>query len=222
MRETKLETTGETGIEALTNHTAGQGPSLGPRPGPGNGARTRALVVGPYLSERSLPRAEKAQRAGAKAHSAPALVRRSAEARIDEASGLAAAIDLDIVAAKIVALAEIRPASFLGKGKVEEIAEFVRAEEIGLVIMDCALSPVQQRNLEKAFAAKVIDRTGLDPGDFRTPGANARRRACRSNSPISPIRNRGLSAPGPILSASAAASASLADPARPRSRPTAA
>ena len=88
-------------------------------------------------------------------------MRRSAEARIDEASGLAAAIDLDIVAAKIVALAEIRPASFLGKGKVEDIAEFVRAEEVGLVIMDCALSPVQQRNLEKAFSAKVIDRTGL-------------------------------------------------------------
>ena len=58
-------------------------------------------------------------------------------------------------------LAEIRPATYLGKGKVEEIAARVKAEEIGLVVMDCALSPVQQRNLEKAFAAKVIDRTGL-------------------------------------------------------------
>jgi GTPase len=156
--QTKLEMTGETGIEALAKRAAGQGPGLGPRfgpkQGPSDGARTRALVVGPYLSE-------KARRPAAKAQSASAIVRRSDAARIDEASGLAAAIDLDIVAARIVALAEIRPASFLGKGKVEEIAEFVGAEEIGLVIMDCALSPVQQRNLEKAFSAKVIDRTGL-------------------------------------------------------------
>src|SRR6185312_9305660 len=53
------------------------------------------------------------------------------------------------------------PATYLGKGKVEEIAARVTAEEVELVVADCALSPVQQRNLEKAFAAKVIDRTGL-------------------------------------------------------------
>src|SRR6185312_14956569 len=53
------------------------------------------------------------------------------------------------------------PATYLGKGKVEEIAARVTAEEVSLVVMDCALSPVQQRNLEKAFSAKVIDRTGL-------------------------------------------------------------
>ena len=61
----------------------------------------------------------------------------------------------------IAPLAEIRPATFLGKGKVEEIAARVKEDEIGLVMMDCALSPVQQRNLEKAFECKVIDRTGL-------------------------------------------------------------
>jgi GTPase len=55
----------------------------------------------------------------------------------------------------------IRPATYLGKGKVEEIASLVKDDEIALVVMDCALSPVQQRNLEKAFKAKVIDRTGL-------------------------------------------------------------
>ncbi len=113
--------------------------------------RTRAAVVGPYLaaksSRTSLP-------AGVGQSRAPA-------ARLEEAQGLAAAIDLDIAAAKIVPLAAIRPATFLGKGKVEQIAELIRAEDIALVIMDCALSPVQQRNLEKAFSAKVIDRTGL-------------------------------------------------------------
>ena len=61
----------------------------------------------------------------------------------------------------LVPLSEIRPASYLGKGKVAELAERVKEEEIDLVVMDCALSPVQQRNLEKEFKAKVIDRTGL-------------------------------------------------------------
>jgi GTP-binding protein HflX len=60
-----------------------------------------------------------------------------------------------------VSLAAIRPATYLGKGKVEAVAAEVKAEEIDLVVVDCALSPVQQRNLEKAFGCKVIDRTGL-------------------------------------------------------------
>src|SRR5271166_5132624 len=85
---------------------------------------------------------------------------RSPEARREEAVGLARAIDLDVVAAEIVPLAAIRPSTYLGKGKVEAAAE-VKAEAIDLVVMDCALSPVQQRNLEKAFGCKVIDRTGL-------------------------------------------------------------
>ncbi len=83
------------------------------------------------------------------------------EARREEAVGLARAIDLDVVGSEIVALAAPRPATFLGKGKVEAIAEEAQAGAIDLVVMDCALSPVQQRNLEKAFACKVIDRTGL-------------------------------------------------------------
>src|SRR5262249_21730652 len=56
---------------------------------------------------------------------------------------------------------EIRPATYLGKGKVEELAGLVKSLEASLVVMDCALSPVQQRNLEKAWNAKVLDRTGL-------------------------------------------------------------
>ncbi len=74
---------------------------------------------------------------------------------------MADAIDLDIVAGIIINLAAVRPATYLGKGKVEEVADLIRANEIQLVFMDCALTPGQQRNLEKAFSVKVIDRTGL-------------------------------------------------------------
>jgi GTP-binding protein HflX len=86
---------------------------------------------------------------------------RTPQARIEEAVGLAQAIDLDVRSSILVSLSEIRPATYLGKGKVAEIADEVKAQSIALVMMDCALSPVQQRNLEKAFGAKVIDRTGL-------------------------------------------------------------
>ena len=75
--------------------------------------------------------------------------------------GLARAIDLTVVGAETVSLNAIRPATYIGKGKVETIAAKVKAEAIDLVVMDCALSPAQQRNLEKAFGCKVIDRTGL-------------------------------------------------------------
>jgi GTP-binding protein HflX len=83
------------------------------------------------------------------------------ESRLEEAAGLAAAIDLHVVDTLLAPLAAIRPATYLGKGKVEELAGRIRAEEIGLVVMDCAVGPVQQRNLEKAWGCKVIDRTGL-------------------------------------------------------------
>lgn len=113
-------------------------------PKPQRGERTSALVVGPYP-----PRGPKDG------------VGREPAARLEEAAGLALAIDLDVRRAILVPLADMRPATYLGKGKVEEIGEFVREEEIALVSMDCALSPVQQRNLEKAWGCKVIDRTGL-------------------------------------------------------------
>ncbi len=86
---------------------------------------------------------------------------RAPAARLDEAVGLALAIDLDVAQAGIVMLGAIRPATYLGKGKVEEIAGLAKTHEAGIVVMDCALSPVQQRNLEKAWGAKVLDRTGL-------------------------------------------------------------
>jgi GTP-binding protein HflX len=108
------------------------------------------MVVGPYSRRRP-----------ARAHSAPTDSERSPEARLDEAVGLARAIDLDVVESGIASLNDIRPATYLGKGKVDELAGLVKGEEIGVVVMDCALSPVQQRNLEKAWGAKVLDRTGL-------------------------------------------------------------
>jgi GTPase len=87
--------------------------------------------------------------------------KRAPSARLDEAIGLAQAIDLAVVDSGIVALTEIRPATYIGKGKVDELAGLVKSNEAGVVIMDCALSPVQQRNLERAWSAKVLDRTGL-------------------------------------------------------------
>ena len=86
---------------------------------------------------------------------------RDFEARLDEAAGLARAIDLEVVDSLIAQISEIRPATYLGKGKVDEIAGLVTAEKAELVVMDCALSPIQQRNLEKAWNTKVLDRTGL-------------------------------------------------------------
>ena len=86
---------------------------------------------------------------------------RDAEARLAEAAGLTSAIGLSILAEHIVPLTEARPASLIGKGKVEEIAAEARALEPEVIIVNAALSPVQQRNLEKAWNAKVLDRTAL-------------------------------------------------------------
>jgi GTP-binding protein HflX len=86
---------------------------------------------------------------------------RTPQARLEEATGLARAIDLNVVEAGLVTLHAVRPATYVGKGKVDEIAGLTKSLEASVVIMDCPISPVQQRNLEKAWNAKVIDRTGL-------------------------------------------------------------
>ncbi len=86
---------------------------------------------------------------------------RNPEASLEEAIDLAHAIDLDVTESAIVALEHARPSTFLGKGKVEEIKAQVNGNEMGLVIVNGHLSPVQQRNLEKAWGCKVIDRTAL-------------------------------------------------------------
>jgi GTP-binding protein HflX len=87
--------------------------------------------------------------------------RRSAEARIEEAEGLAEAIGIVIAAERAVRVRTVRPATLLGKGQVEEIAELAKSNDAGLLIVDAALTPIQQKNLEDEVGTKVIDRTGL-------------------------------------------------------------
>ncbi|HYD31320.1 MAG TPA: GTPase HflX [Azospirillaceae bacterium] len=101
----------------------------------------RALVIHPILR-------------GEQDHRAP-------EASLEEACGLARAIELEVAHAAVVPLNRPQPATLLGGGAVERFVELIDREDINLVIIDHALSPVQQRNLEQALQAKVIDRTGL-------------------------------------------------------------
>ena len=82
-------------------------------------------------------------------------------ARLEEAAGLALALDLEVRETMAVNLRKLTPATLFGKGKVEEIGAMVEDLDCQVVIIDDALTPVQQRNLEKAWAAKVMDRTGL-------------------------------------------------------------
>jgi GTP-binding protein HflX len=86
---------------------------------------------------------------------------RDAEARLEEAVGLAGAIDLEVVEARIAPLARPTPATLIGSGKVAQIAQDAKALEPEVVIVNAQLSPVQQRNLEKAWGTKVLDRTAL-------------------------------------------------------------
>ena len=86
---------------------------------------------------------------------------RSPQARLEEAIGLAQALDLEIVGAEVAALRRPMPATLFGKGKTAEIAATLAELDAHVVVVDDSLSPIQQRNLEKAWNAKVIDRTGL-------------------------------------------------------------
>lgn len=86
---------------------------------------------------------------------------RSPEARLAEAVGLAGAIEVDVVEGILIPLRKIRPATFIGPGWVEDLAARVKADEIQLIVFDCELSPIQQRNLERDLDTKVIDRTAL-------------------------------------------------------------
>ncbi|MER9330254.1 GTPase HflX [Mesorhizobium sp. M0488] len=112
---------------------------------------TRAVVIVPVLTRQ--PR-------GDDDTNRPRLTR-SADARHDEAVGLARAIDLDLIHTAVVTVNDPRPATLLGSGKVAEFAEIVKEGHAEVVIVDHPLTPVQQRNLEKELDAKVLDRTGL-------------------------------------------------------------
>jgi GTP-binding protein HflX len=112
-----------------------------------SGGPTRALVI---LPER---RQQASQEPGSPA--------RTSGEQLAEAVSLAEAIGLDVAATLIAPMRKPVPATLFGSGKVEEIAALVRVHEAELVIVDHPLTPVQQRNLEKAWSAKVLDRTGL-------------------------------------------------------------
>ena len=86
---------------------------------------------------------------------------RTSEGRLAEAVGLAAAIELEVVESLVVPVPDPRPSTLLGSGRVEDLKAMVAASDVKLVIVDHNLSPVQQRNLEKAWNAKVLDRTAL-------------------------------------------------------------
>lgn len=86
---------------------------------------------------------------------------RSVQAAVEEIKNLTAAIDLTVVAAEPVIVNKINPAFFFGKGKVDQIAGEIKEQQISLAVLNCSLTPVQQRNLEKKWNCKVIDRTAL-------------------------------------------------------------
>ena len=126
-----------------------------PRPG----EPTRALVLVPVLG-RPRPRPQAVAPDGAEQTVVPPATH-SPEDRLAEATGLAEAIDLDVRRALLVPLPSPKPGQLFGKGKVEEVKDLVADAKAALVIVDHAVTPVQQRNLEKAWNAKVLDRTGL-------------------------------------------------------------
>lgn len=109
----------------------------------------RAVVIIPVLKQRDTREAS--------VTSPP----RTMEAKLEEAKGLALAIDLSVTEGLIVTISQPRPATLFGTGKIEEIGHLLDETDSGLVIIDHPLTPVQQRNLEKQWNSKVIDRTGL-------------------------------------------------------------
>ncbi|MEE8562827.1 MAG: GTPase HflX, partial [Alphaproteobacteria bacterium] len=100
-------------------------------------------------------------------------IARDAPARLEEACGLAEAIELDVVLAKASRVARPRAATLLGAGVVEALKPELKDLRVDVVVVDGSLTPIQQRNLELAWKRKVIDRTGLILEIF---GARARTR----------------------------------------------
>ncbi|MCK5090126.1 MAG: GTPase HflX, partial [Hyphomicrobiaceae bacterium] len=116
----------------------------------------RALVLVPDLKQISRAGSDKGEasdRLGELVH--------SPQNRLIETTGLAEAIDLQVIESQIVPVPNPRPATLFGSGKVEALGAFVTAHEIALIIIDHPLTPIQQRNLERAWSAKVLDRTSL-------------------------------------------------------------
>ena len=133
MRQKGQQTATDFNSPRTAAEKVGQRTSIGP-----------AIVLHPFLKRSAL------------AETAPL---REPQARLEEAKGLALAIGLDIVYAATISLESFRPATLLGSGKVDEIALRVEGLKPVVVIIDAAVTPVQQRNLERAWKTKVLDRT---------------------------------------------------------------
>lgn len=86
---------------------------------------------------------------------------RTPDSQLAEAVALTKAIDLNVVESALVPLREIKPGTFIGKGTIEKYREVIKENQVEVVIMVCKLSPLQQRNLEKEWHTKVIDKTAL-------------------------------------------------------------
>ncbi|WAC48915.1 GTPase HflX [Asticcacaulis sp. SL142] len=110
----------------------------------------RTVVIDPEISVHALPKNGEAS-----------IERKYDSSRLDEAVGLAIALDLKIVGSLSVRVRKLNPATLFGQGWVDEVRELCEELEANLVVVNGSLSPVQQRNLEKAWGVKVIDRTGL-------------------------------------------------------------
>ncbi len=124
---------------------------------PSSVSNTLAVIIEPSLRPGTgEPRADIG-----KIDSRKSVPQRSAQERLQEASGLAAALGLSIAHEAIVPLSRLRPATLFGQGKVDELAALIETCSAGLAIIDYPVSPVQQRNLETAWKTKVLDRTGL-------------------------------------------------------------
>jgi len=98
---------------------------------------------------------------------------RSPENALEEAVSLAHALDLEVVDARVIRLQKAHAGNLFGKGKLEELGSFIKENDIGLVIVDGPVTPIQQRNLERLWKVKILDRTGLILEIF---GARARTR----------------------------------------------
>ena len=121
------------------------------------GAGVDFKIEGPAVTKAIVLHVERRDRKPA----SPSQSERDSLSRLAEAVGLAEAIDLEVADRLVAPVSKPRPATLLGSGKVEEIAKRVEETEAELVVVNAQLSPIQQRNLEKAWGAKVLDRTGL-------------------------------------------------------------
>ncbi len=110
---------------------------------PDHVAGANVVVLHPFMTARS------------------AVSSRSPAAQLDEAVSLCDALGLAVVRSMLLPLAKLTPATYVGRGKLLELAGVISARDIELVILDCELTPGQQRNIERLLKVKVIDRTGL-------------------------------------------------------------